>query len=117
MYTGKDHTNLDVTFHLVDEYSNLVFVGSSGFNGNPEYFNNGIIKAICEIPADLMNHGAFTVSKLLLIRNRGVIIYSISDSISFDIITSPMDAFGWMGKKEGVVKPKLNWQLSHDSGN
>ncbi|MDZ4795228.1 MAG: ABC transporter ATP-binding protein, partial [Bacteroidota bacterium] len=117
LHLGKDQTNLDVTFHLVDEYNNLVFVGSTGMHYKPEYFDRGIIKTACEVPADLMNHGTFTVSKLLLVRNRGVIVYSVTDCISFEIVTSPTDAFGWMGKKEGVVKPKLNWQLTHDTCN
>ncbi len=116
LYLGKDRTNLDVTFHLVDEYSNLVFVGSSARNNSQEYFNNGQVKATCEIPPDIMNHGTYSVSRLLLVRNRGVIVLSVSDPISFEIVTSPADAFGWMGKKEGVVKPKLNWQLSYDPG-
>lgn len=117
LYFGKDQTNLDITFHLIDEYSNLVFVGSTGIHNQAAYFGEGRIKAGCEIPADLMNHGTYTLSRLLLVRNRGVIVYSVSDSISFEIVTSPADAFGWMGKKEGVVKPKLKWQLSHDSRN
>jgi lipopolysaccharide transport system ATP-binding protein len=104
-----------VTFHLVDEYSNLVFVGGTGLHYQPKYFSNGRISAYCEIPSNLMNHGTFTISKLLLVRNRGIVVYSTTDCISFEIITSPLDAFGWMGKKEGIVKPKLNWQLSHDS--
>lgn len=116
LYTGKDQTNLDITFHLMDEYGNLVFVGSTGYS-EQQYFDTGVIKARCIIPPDLMHQGTFNIHKLLLVRNRGVIVYSVSNPISFELLPAPTEQLGWMGKKEGVVNPKLNWQLSHDPRN
>ncbi|MBX2926544.1 MAG: ATP-binding cassette domain-containing protein [Saprospiraceae bacterium] len=114
LYTGEDNTNLDVTFHLVDEYGNLVFVGGSSRALQAQHFNTGILKAACEIPADLMHHGTYTISKLLLVRNRGVVVLSVSEPVSFELTSKPADTLGWMGKKEGVVKPKMDWALSSD---
>lgn len=113
LYTGKDQTNLDITFHLMDEYGNVVFVGSTGYS-EQQYFDTGVIQARCIIPPDLMHQGTFNIHRLLLVRNRGVIVYSVSDPISFELLPAPTEQLGWMGKKEGVVNPKLNWQLSHD---
>ena len=114
LYIGEDNTNLDVTFHLSDEYGNLVFVGGSGTAMAPKHFNTGIIKAVCDIPPHLMHHGTFTISKLLLVRNRGVIVYNVSNPISFELVPSNQETWGWMGKKEGIVKPKLKWELHYD---
>jgi lipopolysaccharide transport system ATP-binding protein len=117
LYTGEDATNLDVTFHLTDEYGNLVFVGSSIFIDRIEYFDQGIITASCIIPPDFMHHGIFSLSRVYLVRNRGSVVTVCNDVISFELIPSPSENLGWMGKKEGVVKPKLSWKLEHDPGN
>ncbi|GCD77355.1 ABC transporter ATP-binding protein [Thermaurantimonas aggregans] len=117
LYTGDDDSNLDITFHLMDEYGNLVFVGSTGREIEPQYFNAGIIKAVCDIPPFLMHHGTFTISKLLLVRNRGTIVFGVNNPISFELVPSNQEAWGWMGKKEGIVKPKLNWKLHYDPSN
>ena len=114
LYTGADKTNLNVTIHLTDEYGNLVFVGGSG-NLPPQHFGYGVIKAACEVPADIMHHGFYTISKLLLVRNRGSVVLAVPNAVSFEIVPKPHNPFGWMGRKEGVVKPNLNWQLTYDS--
>ncbi len=115
MYLGKEETNLDITFHLVDDYGNLVFVGSSAFELTPINFNHGIIKAVCQIPEGIIHQGYYKISKLFLVRNRGVGILKILDPISFEISGKANAYLGWMGKKEGIVKPKLKWILNHDS--
>lgn len=117
LYLGKNETNLDITFHLIDEFRNVVFVGSTIFTEEQKYFSNGIIRASCEIPSNLMHNGTFTISRLLLVRNRGVVVYSVVNPISFELIPAQSELLGWMGKKEGIVKPKLNWSINHDSSN
>jgi lipopolysaccharide transport system ATP-binding protein len=116
-YTGANDTNLDVTFHLVDEFGNLVFVGSSTFTNETLCFNQGLIKSTCIIPSEFMHHGVFSVSKLLLVRNRGSIVFEYFDVISFELIPAIIESFGWMGKKEGIIKPKLHWKLESDTCN
>lgn len=111
LYLGNNHSNLDVTFHLADEYGNLVFVGSTAFENHPFFFNKGILIAKCEVPANLMHHGIFSLTKVLLVQNRGSGVLGLSNVISFELIPPPNELLGWMGKKEGVVKPKLNWQF------
>lgn len=115
LYTGEDATNLDVTLHLMDEYGNLVFVGSSMFSGLEMYFDKGVIHANCQVPSDFLHHGMYVLSKIILIRNRGSVVLGLTDVISFELVPAPLENLGWMGKKEGVVKPKLKWELSYDT--
>lgn len=102
---------LDVTFHLHDELGNKVFVGSTSFMEERHYAPFGVFKATCEIPADLMQEGVYTISRLLLLQNRGSVLYEHADAITFEIVQKGNEDFGWMGQKEGVVLPKLKWKV------
>ena len=70
-FKKKDTLNYktDITFHLVDEYGHLVFVGSTGKENNHKSMSNGVIKATCQIP-DLMNEGTYTIHRLLFVKNQ-----------------------------------------------
>ena len=99
----------DITFHLVDEYGHLVFVGSTGRSNFKITLNNSNINLTCEIPDNLMNEGTYTISRLLFVKNRGTILNEIKDSFSFRILPKKQE-LGWMGEKEeGIIAPKLDW--------
>lgn len=110
-FNGKEGlTVLDVTFHLLDEMGHLVFVGSSGIHNTPvKSFEKGEVKFICRIPTDLMHEGSYNISRLLLVQDRGTVNLEVKDVIQFDIISKQEENWGWMGGKEGVIKPKLEW--------
>jgi lipopolysaccharide transport system ATP-binding protein len=110
-YLDAKEANLDITFHLIDEFSNLVFVGSTAFQFEMQRFKSGRLRSTCIIPENIMNEGTFSVSRLLLVENRGSVIYQIHNIISFDVLAEITNALGWMGRKEGIVKPKLNWEI------
>jgi len=104
---------LDVTFHLVDEMGHLVFVGSTGLaNGIGKTYSSGEINCSCVIPENLMHEGSYNISRLLLVQDRGIINLEMKDVIQFDIVNKQEENWGWMGVKEGIVKPKLEWSLS-----
>ena len=103
-------TALDITFHLMDEMGHLVFVGSSGIhNAAVKNFEKGEVKFICRIPADLIHEGSYNISRLLLVQDRGTINLEVKDVIQFEVISKQEENWGWMGGKEGVIKPKLEW--------
>ncbi|CAN5442948.1 ABC transporter ATP-binding protein [soil metagenome] len=106
--------HIAVTFHLVDEMANLVFVGSSINEQADHKLGKGYFNAECIIPADLMLEGNYNISRLLLIKNGGSIMYEHRDAVSFEIVNKPLYSFGWMGGKEGVVGPKLDWKVSYE---
>ncbi|MBS1752141.1 MAG: ABC transporter ATP-binding protein [Bacteroidetes bacterium] len=103
-------TALDVTFHLLDEMGHLIFVGSSGIHNTVvRNFERGEVKFICRIPADLIHEGSYNISRLLLVQDRGTVNLEIKDVIQFDVISKQEENWGWMGGKEGIIKPRLEW--------
>ena len=107
---GDTKNQMDVTFHLVDELGTLVFVGSTGQDAKSNRLGKGMFNAICRIPENLMNEGTYTINKILFVQNRGQVLFEYKDVLTFDV-RPRAKAFGWMGKKEGVVKPKLDWKV------
>jgi lipopolysaccharide transport system ATP-binding protein len=59
---------LGITFHLYDELGVFIFVGSSCDEFRE--VKRGIYKERVVIPANLMPEGTFTITKLLLVKNR-----------------------------------------------
>jgi lipopolysaccharide transport system ATP-binding protein len=59
------------------------------------------------VPGDLMNDGTYRVT--LELRDRGEVLLSMPDLLTFDILDNPDGRFGWYGKWEGAVRPRLNW--------
>jgi lipopolysaccharide transport system ATP-binding protein len=115
-YKGTDSPVLDVTYHLYDELNTLVFVGSSGFDLSVRASKKPLT-FYCSIPGNLLQEGNYKLAKLLFVQDKGYVILALSDAIAFDVIPAANSELGWMGKKEGVVKPKLKWTVLHDTGN
>ncbi len=99
----------DVTFYLFDEMNNFVFVGTTATENNINQ-KSGYYKAKVIIPENLLNEGTYTVKKLLFVRNKGSIACGYKDVLTFEVIQK-IQAFGFIGNKEGIVKPLLNWQI------
>ena len=102
----KEISNFGTTFHIFNEYDNIVF-GSGGGLKNESY-KKGEYLFSCEIPSDLMNAGSYTI-KLLFVQNAKV-LQSIEKILTFSINDNTKRA-GWHGKLAGVVRPKLNWKI------
>lgn len=103
-------TALDITFHLFDESGHLVFVGSTGQQfSETKKFSKGEIKAICRIPENLMHEGNYTIQRVFLVQDRGMINLEVRDVAQFEIIQKHEEQWGWMGSKEGIIKPSLEW--------
>jgi lipopolysaccharide transport system ATP-binding protein len=102
--------NLGVTIHLQDERGILVFVSGSG-RYISKNLKSGMIKAKCIIPGNLLNMGTFTINRLLLVKDRGYVVFEYPDALTFEVTMGNIGQTGWMGKKEGVVRPKLEWEL------
>jgi len=101
----------DITFHLMDEFGHLVFTGGTGKGDTPISVSNGLIKATCKIPQNIMNEGTYTIHRLLFVRDRGSVVFETRNCFSFRITAKEKD-FGWMGEREeGIVDPKLAWNI------
>jgi lipopolysaccharide transport system ATP-binding protein len=107
----ENKSNVDVTFHLLDERGILVMVGSSAYTYE-EHFGKGTIQATAIIPGNLLNQGTYTVNRLLFVENRGHVLYEHRDTLTFEILPQPTGRSGWMGGKEGVIfLPQMQWTL------
>lgn len=109
-------TSLDVTFHLIDALGNLVFVGSSGMHDTDlKLLNYGEVQFICRIPGHFLHEGNYNIGRLLLVQDRGIVNYEIKNVLQFEVVGKHDETFGWVGTKEGVVKPKLEWTYRNAS--
>lgn len=108
----ENEYDINITFHLTDEYENLVFIGSTALTGKKFNVSKGYISANCRIPANLLNHGKFTISKLFVLKGFENVIYDHSDLLVFEITGDVEYSPGKSGKIDGLLKPKLEWELT-----
>ena len=101
----------DITFHLIDEYGHLVFIGSSLKADKSIKVLNGSIKAICRIPENILNAGIYTISRLLFVKDQGTILFEIKDSFSIKV-DPKIRGFGFMEEEEGIIDPYLEWEIT-----
>lgn len=110
-YKGNDSPVLDVTFQLFDDLNTLVFVGSSGHEMSVRPTSRRLTFC-CTIPGNLFLEGNYRVGQLLIVQDKGHILMRLSDVLAFEVMASHENYLGWMGKKAGVVRPKLKWTSS-----
>jgi lipopolysaccharide transport system ATP-binding protein len=106
---------LNITFHLTDEFENLVFIGSTALTNLKYKAGKGYIKANCKIPEFLLNHGKFTISKFMVLKGFDKVLYEHSDLLVFEITGDVDYDDGGSGKIDGILKPNLEWQLVFES--
>jgi hypothetical protein len=107
----EDEFNVTITFHLNDEYENLVFISSTALTNLPFKVKKGFFKFFCRIPPDLLNHGKFTISKFFVLKDSSKLLYEHNDLLTFEISHDIIYENGQSGKIEGIMKPKLNWEF------
>jgi lipopolysaccharide transport system ATP-binding protein len=104
-------------FHFFDDKGNCVFVTSSGENVISSCKTGDYIVK-CEIPANFLNDGLFSVGLALTFMHSGVhVSFFDKDALMFNV-TDPMDNIptrltGYSGRIPGVVRPLLNWKVEN----
>lgn len=110
-HNGLDgQSKLGITFHLVNELGIKVLVSGSG-RTIEKSFSQGAVRGICTIPGNLLHEGNYNIARLLLVKDRGTVISEYEDVLQFETALRPTQSYGWMGKKEGVIRPLLDWEL------
>jgi lipopolysaccharide transport system ATP-binding protein len=107
----EEETDINVTFHLNDEYENLVFIGSTALTNIPYRAGKGYLKTICRVPPDLLNGGTYTVTKLFVLKGYSEMIYEHNEVLNFEITNNYAHSHGKVGKIDGILKPKLKWEV------
>lgn len=106
-----ENYNVNITFHLIDELENLVFIGSTALTNLEFRADKGYFNAICRIPENLLNEGKFTVNHLYVLKNSEEVLYEHLDLLTFEITSQVTYEHGKNGKIDGLLKPKLEWEV------
>lgn len=93
-----------LTYHLLNDQGVIVLTsGCSAAVRTP-----GVYRAICQLPANLLNSGGYAL-KLLIVKNENIVTYENSDIASFNIEDTAERHHACMGREPGVVQPLLAW--------
>ncbi|KFC67378.1 ABC transporter-like protein [Devosia sp. LC5] len=101
----REGAHLNAGLVVTNEDGVVIF--DAGPNEEPVATAAGRRRERCVVPGDLMNDGTYRVSVEL--RDRGEVLLSIPDLLTFEILDNPYGRFGWYGKWEGAVRPRLDW--------
>ncbi|HTX86469.1 MAG TPA: ABC transporter ATP-binding protein [Candidatus Nanoarchaeia archaeon] len=98
--------SIDLGFH-VRFFSEDNIIAFNSVSPQKKY-NRGLITAICDIPADLLNTKKYQVA--VAARADYAPLYQIPEVLVFDVAEG--GAEGLAIKFPGAVRPKLNWEIS-----
>ncbi|MBL0109209.1 MAG: ATP-binding cassette domain-containing protein [Ignavibacteria bacterium] len=104
--------DINIMFHLIDDYDNLIFIGSTVLTNLKFRATKGYIQTSCRIPENLLNHGKFTISKLYVLQGFEKVLYEHTNLLVFEITGDVEYEKGKSGKIDGIMKPKLSWEVN-----
>jgi len=108
----EENFRFTVTYHLTDEYENLLFIGSTALTNIDYVAKKGYIKLICRIPPNLFNAGKFTISKLFVLKDLNTLLYEHDNLLTFEVTSDYAFEHGKNGRIDGLIKPLLNWEVT-----
>jgi lipopolysaccharide transport system ATP-binding protein len=116
LITVKTEINIEIEFWNFDEgrLINLtLFINTLGgecifANGTtPKVLSRDLHKAICKIPAGLLNDDIYSIS-IMIVGDTSVPLCFIENIVSFEVNEDRIGA-GWHGKWPGFIRPKLDF--------
>lgn len=72
--------------------------------------NSGVYKSTCIIPGGLLNDGTYTIT-MLFVKDTSSIMFSLDETLRFELVDTEIRGTGWHGKFPGFVRPKLDFKL------
>lgn len=103
----------NVTFLLKDEMDNFLFEASTVFSSRlVEKTDKGVYRAEATIPAGLLNEGTYRIWRTFFVKDRVTLQFKYDDAISFELKRRDEDIFGYQGRKMGLIKPNVSWQMT-----
>ena len=93
-----------LTYHLLNHEG--ITVLTSGCR--PAVREPGLYRAVCQLPANLLNSGGYFF-KLLIVKNENVVTYENSGIASFNIEDTAERNSACLGREPGVVQIPLSW--------
>jgi lipopolysaccharide transport system ATP-binding protein len=103
-YSGN--TNLNFSLHLFSiEGIKILNTFSS-----PQLFSSGLIKGTCYIPAHFLNDQTYYIN-IMLVEGSSRVLHELENALIFKVNDTKREV-DWYGKWEGLVRPKLNWEVT-----
>jgi len=99
-----------LTYHLLNDQGITVLTSGCGSSVRAP----GIYRAICILPANLLNSGGYSL-KLLIVENENKVTFENDGITSFEVQDTAERNHACMGREPGVVQPPLQWTISHDT--
>ncbi|MEA5256844.1 ABC transporter ATP-binding protein [Arcicella aquatica] len=96
----------NISLHLNSLTGECIFnIGTPSLN-----LRKGVIYAECEIPADFMNDGSYSIS-LMVVKDKSSVIYNFGEVLIFEI-EDYREGSEWYGKWPGYIRPKINFPIT-----
>ena len=103
----------NVTFLLKDEMDNFLFEASTAFSTRiVDKTDTGIYRAAAIIPAGLLHEGTYRIWRIFFVKDRVTLQFQYDDAISFELKRRDEDAFGYQGRKMGLIRPTVSWKMT-----
>jgi lipopolysaccharide transport system ATP-binding protein len=111
-----DGIDLDVTLQFFTEENIMAFPTSTRHTRQPEQHSMqaGLYHAICHIPANLLNSGAYRIT-VHFVQDASSVIFRYEDILQFTVNETENSRGTWYGKRPGVVRPVLPWERRYVS--
>jgi lipopolysaccharide transport system ATP-binding protein len=77
----------------------------------PKLFSSGLIKGTCHIPSNFLNNQTYYIN-IMLVEGAARVLHELENALTFEINDVERDV-DWYGKWEGLVRPKLNWEVEY----
>jgi lipopolysaccharide transport system ATP-binding protein len=101
-----DRANLNVSLHLNSLTGECIFnIGTLS-----QTFEKGIIQAECEIPADFLNDGSYSIS-FMVVKDTATVLHNFEEALIFEI-EDYREGTSWYGKWPGYVRPKIDFPIA-----
>lgn len=101
-----ENANLNISLHLNSLTGECIFnIGTIS-----KAFDKGVVYAECEIPADFLNDGSYSIS-FMVVKDTSTAIFNFEEALIFEI-EDYREGTSWYGKWPGYVRPKINFPIT-----
>jgi lipopolysaccharide transport system ATP-binding protein len=101
-----DRADLNISLHLNSLTGECIFnIGTIS-----QTFEKGIIHAECEIPADFLNDGSYSIS-FMIVKDTATVLHNFEEALIFEI-EDYREGTSWYGKWPGYIRPKIDFPIT-----
>ena len=102
---------LNVAVNVFDQQGTCAFASDS-----PTTLSTGCrIRSVCRIPGNLLNDGVYRID-VMLVGDASKQVVGIEQALQFEVVDGERNG-NWFGKWPGIVRPRLDWRLTDETGN